>query len=918
MVNVLTGILIALVIGAVVLVVSTFLFSGYIAGSKEAIEATLGYAPRLEGEWFSCLANCLTHITREEITPLNDTLLENEKHGLALLTYYPCQYDILRFATTVSLSTEEKRDRNLLKECLKGTYGCSGTATPCGNFYTEEECTKNGCSWYSDTWGGDSCEGPDSCGAIVQENCDKREGCEWRVVSSLEKYSQRQAFIDEYEYGKEYVSSLCPGKCLIKGTPVCNGTYEHWGGSTKQVILEEVDLSQCNPYEECDAYDPEGGSWQEGAGGSLCFKNPANEKCYRFLGIWKSGEGNEVCNKPVILCAGKYTDLDDWDDTTKGPSNILVEISKDGDVILESYCIWNPHLKACVGPTADTSGNLILNYTDCKPYCPEGWFFDGLDCVREECIETNQYREAYVLSCLENRKVNLFEGYDIECSSRNFYDICNYILYHASITIGLTEDQSKFKITKLVINSSDGSTVNKLDIGNIKLDVTDAFGDVKAYSDSKYDAFEGFTFDKKIDYSLSLKSVAIDGFTYSNIGWFAGSLSYFIDEPITVGFDIKLPVESYLISTQYYPCSGPESTLDLSFYKFKGQKYIDRTSPDKLNFICKGEAPYDLCYSEPEKYDFDKCWPSWEVLINKTGDCQDFALLSYTLFRSIGKKPSDMLLLKGYCSRFLPCPCQVLLDRCDENYEVGVDRHSCNPSSRLIINLRNDSTYYLDMCGEISRFQGNIHFGLDYNVHIKEGDTDYLNFDIKTENVEGRTFDFFELRSPPNMLKLSDIDAFCSKNGICFKEYKEACDISESKLCAIDIDANEKIETLGSEIVDGEYFIKTNEFYCTPIEENCEGTAIKNPTLIPSDCFGDFIYFGSYYLCGWEPGYYCYSENTTDEIHSYDCATQKDAVCNGWKDLPTEELIRYCEPLVTYNDNLPMAMDEWRSKIECQ
>jgi hypothetical protein len=145
--------------------------------------------------------------------------------------------------------------------------------------------------------------------------------------------------------------------------------------------------------------------------------------------------------------------------------------------------------------------------------------------------------------------------------------------------------------------------------------------------------------------------------------------------------------DDYLTSYGFIPCADRNTFFD---HLNKGYLlFSHRTGRDIDNdFICDsdiGDAynpPYALCTPEEDvRYDEQDCKPSWVILQEQEtqelgvrelakGRCEDFALLYYSLFRSIGLKPEDMELKLGYCD--LPCPCKELvrkLEPCGFDYE---------------------------------------------------------------------------------------------------------------------------------------------------------------------------------------------------------------------------------------------------------
>jgi hypothetical protein len=145
--------------------------------------------------------------------------------------------------------------------------------------------------------------------------------------------------------------------------------------------------------------------------------------------------------------------------------------------------------------------------------------------------------------------------------------------------------------------------------------------------------------------------------------------------------------DSYLTSYGFIPCGDRRSFIDYLNTRFL--LFAHRTGRDIDNdFICDssiGDAynpPYALCTPEDNsKYDENDCKPVWQILDEQEeeslserklakGRCEDFALLYYSLFRSIGVEPDDMHLNLGYCD--LPCPCKELLSKikhCGFEYE---------------------------------------------------------------------------------------------------------------------------------------------------------------------------------------------------------------------------------------------------------
>ncbi len=71
---------------------------------------------------------------------------------------------------------------------------CTGTATPCGDFYESGPCnSQTGCSWSDIT---SSCLGiAFSCSGIGETDCKSRDGCVWETEASSLSLNRKLKFI---------------------------------------------------------------------------------------------------------------------------------------------------------------------------------------------------------------------------------------------------------------------------------------------------------------------------------------------------------------------------------------------------------------------------------------------------------------------------------------------------------------------------------------------------------------------------------------------------------------------------------------------------------------------------------------------------------------------------------------------------
>ncbi len=127
--------------------------------------------------------------------------------------------------------------------------------------------------------------------------------------------------------------------------------------------------------------------------------------------------------------------------------------------------------------------------------------------------------------------------------------------------------------------------------------------------------------------------------------------------------------DDYLFDLNFIPCYSKNTFSD-----FLSRDYFifeNRNGTDIDNFFtCKNSSTrYSLCL--PKSYEgchavWDTLWP--QVKLGKTrnytkGRCEDFALLYYSLFRSIDVSPKNLTLTIGKCA--LPC---VWRDKVDKYY----------------------------------------------------------------------------------------------------------------------------------------------------------------------------------------------------------------------------------------------------------
>lgn len=138
--------------------------------------------------------------------------------------------------------------------------------------------------------------------------------------------------------------------------------------------------------------------------------------------------------------------------------------------------------------------------------------------------------------------------------------------------------------------------------------------------------------------------------------------------------------DDYLTSYNFVPCT---SDNNFNEFLFRGNlMYSYREGLDIDNdFVCDEligsdhNPPYSLCSATITEVDDSNCKPVWDTLSEQEvgllgdfedrgiahGRCEDFAILYYSLFRSIGVSPDDLNLDLGICS--LPCPCKELIRR---------------------------------------------------------------------------------------------------------------------------------------------------------------------------------------------------------------------------------------------------------------
>lgn len=113
--------------------------------------------------------------------------------------------------------------------------------------------------------------------------------------------------------------------------------------------------------------------------------------------------------------------------------------------------------------------------------------------------------------------------------------------------------------------------------------------------------------------------------------------------------------------------------------------FINRPTGDIDNdFVCKYNPPYDACNTEFEKYQNETtgCQPAWSTLLTKKGNCQDFALMYYTAFRTLGVQESDLNLDIGVCD--LPCSCKALFKLCPRlESNLSVHEDECFTPAKL-------------------------------------------------------------------------------------------------------------------------------------------------------------------------------------------------------------------------------------------
>ena len=122
--------------------------------------------------------------------------------------------------------------------------------------------------------------------------------------------------------------------------------------------------------------------------------------------------------------------------------------------------------------------------------------------------------------------------------------------------------------------------------------------------------------------------------------------------------------DDYLYGFTFFPC-GKTLTLNKMINPVRSY-YTNRSGTDIYNnFLCYG-GPYDLCAPGPDTGYGDDCRPSWITLKGfneggySYGRCEDFAILYYSLFRSIGVPVNELSINISYCD--LPCPCKKLVN----------------------------------------------------------------------------------------------------------------------------------------------------------------------------------------------------------------------------------------------------------------
>ncbi|MFA5406486.1 MAG: transglutaminase-like domain-containing protein, partial [Candidatus Nanoarchaeia archaeon] len=207
--------------------------------------------------------------------------------------------------------------------------------------------------------------------------------------------------------------------------------------------------------------------------------------------------------------------------------------------------------------------------------------------------------------------------------------------------------------------------------------------------------------------------------------------------------------DSYLSDYGYLNCLETQTLSDkVNPDTFN---YVYRSAEDITNGYYCNDYVYNACLNEPGKYDED-CWPAWQTLNTKTGRCEDFAILDYALFKTLGVPESHTLsdeevtvsLEMGYCS--MPCACVKLAEQCGFDYNetscaapqyITVTPfgtfNACPSEMNNYPEGLNGSTYSLGVNYELFTVNQDFTLGSDYYYPL------YLhkNFDDETDYFTG-------------------------------------------------------------------------------------------------------------------------------------------------------------------------------------
>lgn len=221
----------------------------------------------------------------------------------------------------------------------------------------------------------------------------------------------------------------------------------------------------------------------------------------------------------------------------------------------------------------------------------------------------------------------------------------------------------------------------------------------------------------------------------------------------------------------------------------ENRTYQRRKGTDLINFYCD-KGPYNGCEYEPTKYDYDTCQPAWATLKTGKGRCEDFALLDYALFKTLGipeTRTSDNLndlsvsLKMSYCT--MPCACKKLFEQCNIAYNqtecagpqyVTIEPatvfgtiNSCNPDiirdyPRIGETLLNGSIYEAVIGGDkmivFQNFTNGLHYYPAYlNKRFSE-EQDYYTFDSASFLVN--------YASAGNNIPVNDNEDLCAKYSV--------------------------------------------------------------------------------------------------------------------------------------------------------